>query len=129
MLAVDQKADARSEEAADAKAVTLEVDETDAQKLARRPVGTSRMLRKAGEVGERRPLRVTLNGVWKAASRQSRSPDATMLVTRPMKARAASSGKNPGCRPRMPEPALGGVVGGAADARPRSSATATRSGA
>ncbi len=87
VLAVDQQADARSEKAAVAKAVTLEVDETDAQKLSlAAAVGTmSLLLRKAGEAGERQPLRVTLNDLWKAASRQSESPIATVLVTRPMK--------------------------------------------
>ena len=54
VLAVDQQADARSEKAAVAKAVTLEVDETDAQKLSlAAAVGTmSLLLRKAGEIGD-----------------------------------------------------------------------------
>ncbi len=87
VLAVDQQADARSEKAAVVKAVTVEVDETDAQKLSlAAAVGTmSLLLRKAGEVGERQALRVTLNDLWRAASRQSESPVATVLVMRPMK--------------------------------------------
>jgi pilus assembly protein CpaB len=87
VLAVDQSADARTEKAAVVKAVTVEVDETDAQKLSlAAAVGTmSLLLRKAGEVGDRAPLRVTLNDLWKAASRGSESSVATVLVTRPMK--------------------------------------------
>ncbi len=87
VLAVDQQADARAEKAAVVKAVTVEVDETDAQKLSlAAAVGTmSLLLRKAGEVGERQALRVTLNDLWRAASRQSELPVATVLVMRPMK--------------------------------------------
>jgi len=87
VLAVDQQADARAEKAAVVKAVTVEVDETDAQKLSlAAAVGTmSLLLRKAGETGELQPLRVTLNDLWRAASRQSESPLATVLVMRPMK--------------------------------------------
>jgi pilus assembly protein CpaB len=69
VLAVDQSADARAEKAAVVvKAVTLEVDVTDAQRLAlASAVGTlSLLLRKAGEVGEATPERVTLTDLWKA---------------------------------------------------------------
>ncbi len=74
VLAVDQQADARSEKAAVAKAVTVEVDETDAQKLSlAAAVGTmSLLLRKAGEIGDTRPLRVTLTDLWRAAQTSSR---------------------------------------------------------
>jgi pilus assembly protein CpaB len=74
VLAVDQSADARSEKAAVVKAVTVEVDETDAQKLSlAAAVGTmSLLLRKAGEVGDTRPLRVTLTDLWRAAQTSSR---------------------------------------------------------
>jgi pilus assembly protein CpaB len=74
VLAVDQQADARAEKAAVVKAVTVEVDETDAQKLSlAAAVGTmSLLLRKAGEVGDTRPLRVTLTDLWRAAQTSSR---------------------------------------------------------
>ena len=56
VLAIDQIADERTEKPSVVKAVTLEVDVTDGQKLAlASAVGTlSLMLRKAGEVAERR---------------------------------------------------------------------------
>lgn len=87
VLAVDQQADARAEKAAVVKAVTVEVDETDAQKLSlAAAVGTmSLLLRKAGEVGERQAPRVTLNDLWRAAAHQSESPTMSVLVMRPMK--------------------------------------------
>jgi pilus assembly protein CpaB len=86
VLAVDQSADVRSEKAAVAKAVTLEVDVEDAQKLAlASSVGTlSLLLRKAGEIGERPPQRVTLGDLWKAFQPKE-SPSTNILVTRPMK--------------------------------------------
>jgi pilus assembly protein CpaB len=82
VLAVDQSADARAEKAAVVKAVTLEVDVTDAQRLAlASAVGTlSLLLRKAGEVGEATPERVTLTDLWKAL--QPVSHFATVGVTR-----------------------------------------------
>jgi len=86
VLAVDQQADARAEKAAVAKAVTLEVSETDAQKLSlAAAVGTmSLLLRKAGETDETRPLRVTLTDLWKASSQPS-SRYVTVNVQRAMK--------------------------------------------
>ncbi len=62
VLAVDQTADARLEKPHVARAATLEVDETDAQKLAlASAVGTlSLVLRKAGEVTDETARRVTL---------------------------------------------------------------------
>lgn len=82
VLAVDQSADARAEKAAVVKAVTLEVDVTDAQRLAlASAVGTlSLLLRKAGEVGEATPERVTLTDLWKAV--QPASHFVTVGVTR-----------------------------------------------
>ena len=55
VLAIDQLADERADKPSVVKAVTLEVDVTDGQKLAlASTVGTlSLMLRKAGEIGER----------------------------------------------------------------------------
>jgi pilus assembly protein CpaB len=87
VLAVDQSADVRAEKASVAKAVTLEVDVEDAQKLSlASSVGTlSLLLRKAGEVGERPQQRVTLNDLWKAFQPKE-SPSTKVVVTRPMKA-------------------------------------------
>ena len=86
VLAVDQQAHARTEKAAVVKAVTLEVSETDAQKLSlAAAVGTmSLLLRKAGETDETRPLRVTLTDLWKASSQPS-SRYVTVNVQRAMK--------------------------------------------
>jgi pilus assembly protein CpaB len=63
VLAVDQLADERSEKPSVAKAVTLEVDQTSAQKVAlAATVGTlSLVLRKAGDVAANEPRRITLN--------------------------------------------------------------------
>lgn len=83
VLAVDQSADARAEKAAVVvKAVTLEVDVTDAQRLAlASAVGTlSLLLRKAGEVGEATSERVTLTDLGKAV--QPVSHFVTVGVTR-----------------------------------------------
>ena len=62
MLAIDQIADERSEKPSVVKAVTLEVDETDGQKLAlAASVGTlALLLRKSGEVAMSPARRVTL---------------------------------------------------------------------
>ena len=62
MLAIDQIADERTDKPAIAKAVTLEVDATAAQKLAlAATVGTlSLMLRRAGEATATDTRRVTL---------------------------------------------------------------------
>jgi pilus assembly protein CpaB len=63
VLAVDQTADVRTDKPAVAKAVTLEVDTTDAQKvwLAASVGNLSLLLRKAGEVSEEKPRRITLH--------------------------------------------------------------------
>jgi pilus assembly protein CpaB len=86
VLAVDQSADVQSEKAAVPKAVTLEVDVSDAQKLAlASSVGTlSLLLRKAGEVRKRAPSRINLADLWNAAQ-PARKDVATVNVTRPFK--------------------------------------------
>jgi pilus assembly protein CpaB len=63
VLAVDQSADERTAKAAVAKAVTLEVDTTGAQKISlASSVGTlSLMLRKAGEMASEKTRKITLN--------------------------------------------------------------------
>lgn len=68
VLAVDQLADARAEKPSVVKAVTLEVDVTDGQKLAlASTVGTlSLLLRKAGEMVEDATRRVTLTDLGRA---------------------------------------------------------------
>ena len=62
VLAIDQQADTRAEKPSIAKAVTLEVDTLEAQKvwLAASVGNLSLLLRKAGEVAEEKPRRVTL---------------------------------------------------------------------
>ena len=86
VLAVDQSADVRTEKVAVPKAVTLEVSETEAQKLAlASSVGTlSLLLRRAGEVRERPPSRINLGDLWNAFQ-QPQSDVATIVVTRPFK--------------------------------------------
>lgn len=68
VLAIDQLADARAEKPSVVKAVTLEVDVTDGQKLAlASAVGTlSLMLRKAGEMAEDATRRVTLTDLGRS---------------------------------------------------------------
>ncbi len=70
VLAVDQLADQRAEKASVVKAVTLEVKVADGEKLALASlVGTlSLMLRKAGEVAESTPRRVTLADLGRPAA-------------------------------------------------------------
>ena len=83
VLAIDQVADiAAFVKPSVVKAVTLEVDVTDAQKLAlAASVGTlSLLLRKAGEVAETNPLRVSLSDLWKAVQPASRF--VTIGITR-----------------------------------------------
>ncbi len=71
VLAVDQTADVRAEKPAVVKAVTLEVDVADGQRLAlASTVGTlSLMLRKAGETAERTTQPVTLADLGKTVVR------------------------------------------------------------
>ncbi len=87
VLAIDQLADARTEKPSVVKAVTLEVDVTNAQKLALASVvGTlSLLLRKAGEVAEGTPRRVTLTDLGRAAPASGDSRFATVVVTRASK--------------------------------------------
>jgi pilus assembly protein CpaB len=68
VLAIDQLADARAEKPSVVKAVTLEVDVTDGQKLAlASAVGTlSLLLRKAGEMTEDATRRVTLTDLGRS---------------------------------------------------------------
>ena len=68
VLAIDQLADARAEKPSVVKAVTLEVDVTDGQKLAlASAVGTlSLLLRKAGEMVEDATRRVTLTDLGRS---------------------------------------------------------------
>jgi pilus assembly protein CpaB len=83
VLAIDQLADERTEKPSVVKAVTLEVDGTDGQKLAlASAVGTlSLMLRKAGEAAEDNTRRVTLTDLGNAPS--DHSGFVTVGVTRP----------------------------------------------
>ncbi len=86
VLAVDQTADVRAEKPAVVKAVTLEVDVADGQRLAlASAVGTlSLMLRKAGETAERTTQPVTLADLGKTIVR-SDSHFVTVGVTRVLK--------------------------------------------
>jgi pilus assembly protein CpaB len=76
VLAIDQLADQRADKPSVAKAVTLEVDVASGQKLAlASTIGTlSLMLRKAGELVETTPRRITLSdlGQTTAPSRDAR---------------------------------------------------------
>lgn len=86
VLAIDQLADERADKPSVAKAVTLEVNVAGGQKLAlASAVGNlSLMLRKAGELTETRPRRITLADLERAeAARDGRF--ATVGVTRAAK--------------------------------------------
>jgi pilus assembly protein CpaB len=87
VLAVDQLADQRADKPSVAKAVTLEVDITDGEKLALASlVGTlSLMLRKAGELTDATPRRVTLMDLGRASAPSSDSRFVTIGVTRASK--------------------------------------------
>ena len=85
VLAIDQLADTRVEKPSIAKAVTLEVDTRDAQKLwlAASVGNLSLLLRKAGEVAEEKTRRVTLSDLLgEAAPEPKRSEGAKVVVTR-----------------------------------------------
>jgi pilus assembly protein CpaB len=84
VLAVDQIADERSEKPSVVKAVTLEVDETDGQKLAlSASVGTlALLLRKSGEVEMSQARRVTLTDLNGGGAPSADSKFATVVVTR-----------------------------------------------
>jgi pilus assembly protein CpaB len=87
VLAIDQLADARAEKPSVVKAVTLEVDVTNAQKLAlASAVGTlSLLLRKAGEVAEGISRRVTLADLGRAIQPARDGRFVTIAVTRAAK--------------------------------------------
>jgi pilus assembly protein CpaB len=88
VLAVDQSADAMSLKPSVVKAVTLEVEVADAQKLSlASQVGTlSLLLRKAGEMSANNSRRVTLSDLSKAFTSSWRDPHAaTVSVTRGFK--------------------------------------------
>lgn len=85
VLAIDQVADTRTEKPSIAKAVTLEVDTRDAQKvwLAASVGNLSLLLRKAGEVAEEKPRRVTLSDLLGEMLPERKTPDgAKVVVTR-----------------------------------------------
>jgi pilus assembly protein CpaB len=85
VLAIDQLADERAEKPSVVKAVTLEVDATDGQKIAlATTVGTlSLLLRKAGEATEGNTRRVTLRDLTTAPAQESHF--VTVGVMRPSK--------------------------------------------
>jgi pilus assembly protein CpaB len=84
VLAVDQSADATLLKPSVAKAVTLEVEVADAQKLAlASAVGTlSLLLRKAGETASEQSRRVTLGDLGKALAAWRDPHSVTVGVTR-----------------------------------------------
>ena len=86
VLAIDQLADTRSDKPAIAKAVTLEVDTRDAQKvwLAASVGNLSLLLRKAGEVAEEKTRRVTLRDLLGDLLPEPKSggDNAKVVVTR-----------------------------------------------
>ena len=84
VLAVDQSADSMLFKPSVVKAVTVEVEVADAQKLAlASAVGTlSLLLRKAGETASEQSRRVTLSDLGKAVTSWRESRFATVNVTR-----------------------------------------------
>ena len=85
VLAIDQLADTRSDKPAIAKAVTLEVDTRDAQKLwlAASVGNLSLLLRKAGEVAEEKTHRVTLKDLLgEVLPERPSGENARVVVTR-----------------------------------------------
>ena len=87
VLAIDQLADARAEKPSVVKAVTLEVDETDGQKLAlASAVGTlSLLLGKAGEATQDSAQQVSLKDLGRAIAPSSDARFITIGVTREFK--------------------------------------------
>ena len=87
VLAIDQVADARADKPSVVKAVTLEVNVTDGQKIAlSSSVGTlSLLLRRAGETAEQDTRRVTLKDLTTAPSQDAHF--VTIGVLRPSKER------------------------------------------
>ncbi len=84
VLAVDQVADDRAAKATVAKSVTLEVDTIEAQKLwLSSSVGSlSLLLRKAGETGETKTRKVTLNDLGTNEPVGDKGATTTVVVTR-----------------------------------------------
>jgi pilus assembly protein CpaB len=87
VLAIDQLADERTDKPSVAKAVTLEVDEADGQKVAlAATVGTlSLLLRKAGELTDIATRRVTTVDLSKSNAPTQESQFVTIGVIRPNK--------------------------------------------
>ncbi len=87
VLAIDQLADQRAEKPSVVKAVTLEVDVTNGEKLALASiVGTlSLMLRKAGEIADAAARRVTLADLGRATTPASDTRFTTVGITRSSK--------------------------------------------
>jgi pilus assembly protein CpaB len=85
VLAIDQLADARAEKPSVVKAVTLEVDVTDGQKIAlAATVGTlSLLLRKAGELADDSTRRVTQTDFGRPETPVQNARFATVAVIRP----------------------------------------------
>jgi pilus assembly protein CpaB len=87
VLAIDQLADQRTDKPSVVKAVTLEVDETDGQKVAlASTVGTlSLLLRKAGELADGAVRRVTAVDLGKHGAGSPEAQFVTVGVIRPNK--------------------------------------------
>lgn len=84
VLAIDQVADERTEKPSVVKAVTLEVDPTDGQKVAlAATVGTlSLLLRKAGELADSDARRVTAGELGKQSAPTPEAKFVTVEVIR-----------------------------------------------
>ena len=84
VLAVDQSADDRVAKAQVAKAVTLEVDTVQAQKvwLASSVGSLSLLLRKAGDVDSEKTRRITLKDLGTDTGGEDKRQTATVMVTR-----------------------------------------------
>ena len=84
VLAIDQLADERTEKPAVVKAVTLEVDETDGQKIAlAATTGTlSLLLRKAGELYDESTRRVTSADLGRSSTPQPDAHSGTVYSNR-----------------------------------------------
>jgi len=87
VLAIDQLADERADKPSVVKAVTLEVDVIDGQKIAlASTLGTmSLLLRKAGELADGDTRRVTITDLGKPAAPSAERRFITIGVTRPGK--------------------------------------------
>ena len=84
VLAVDQSADERTNKAAVAKSVTLEVTTVEAQKvwLASSVGSLSLLLRKAGETAESKTQKITLNDLSSGDAPKDNGGTTTIVVTR-----------------------------------------------